>query len=266
MRVGLKCSLQKIVVIFFFCILTGEHGYSQTDPKALFDMAVSNYKQGNYQEAIDLFTELIVIAPDNAKAYKNRGVALMSVRKMDDAIQDFNTALRIDPSLKGLYSNLGAAWHYKGEYEKAVFNYDIAIKEAPNSYVSYFNRAISRVALNRLEEARADLEKTLALNPGFDPAVSAKQDVQKMLAETSGKSHVVQAGAFLVETNALEMKTNLIEKGVDARIVVLKDAKQRTWYLVRCGNNLTHEAAKRLNTQLKKRYHIDSVIRPEDWF
>lgn len=260
---GVRRLLRGITALIIIIVMSKSTPVqAQTDQKVLFETGVTLYKQGQYQEAIDLFTALIEIAPDNAKVYKNRGVAFMSLQKMDEAIDDFHRALSIRPDLKGLYSNLGAAWHYKGAYEKAITNYDIAIAEEPSRYITYFNRALSLVAVNRLEAAIADLEKTIALYPGFEPALSARREVQKMMAQTGGETFAVQTGAFLVETNATEMMQHLMEIGIDANVVVRTDAKQRIWYLVRCGNSLTREEAKKLQSRLKKQHRLDSVIRP----
>ena len=83
-----------------------------------------------------------------------------------------------------------------------------------------------------------------------------------MMAQAGGETFAVQTGAFLVEANATDMIQNLMEIGVAANVFVRTDAKQRTWYLVRCGNSLEREEAKKLQSLLKKQHRIDSVIRP----
>lgn len=248
--------------ILFACAF----GYAQTNPKILFDTGVEKVKQGAYQEAVDLFSDLIIALPDSAKAYKNRGVALMNLGNMDHAINDFQRALEINPNLKGIYSNLGAAWYYKGAHEKAIHNYTIAVKEDPESHIAYFNRALSRVALNQIEGAIEDLEKTLMLNPEFDPAVLALQDFRKLPAETGSETYAVQVGAFQSQSNAHGLKQRLIDQGVDATIQTFQDEKERTWYRVWCGNNLTLKAAQNLSDTLKNKYDIQTIIRLEHLF
>jgi len=254
-------SVSLFGIIFAYAL-----GYAQTDPKILFNTGVEKYKQGAYQEAVDLFTKLIITVPDNAKAFKNRGVALMSLGKMDHAIDDFQSALAIDPNLKGIYSNLGAAWHYKGEHEKAIQNYTMAVKEDPDSHIAYFNRALSQVALNQLEGAIEDLEKTLALDPKFGPAELAIQNLRKLPDETGGETYAVQAGAFLSQSNALGMKQRLLDQGVETSIKTFQDEKKRMWHLVWCGNNLTRKAARDLRDTLKNKYAVQTIIRPDHSF
>ncbi len=245
-----------------FILFIWSFGHAQTDPKILFDRGVEKLKQGMYQDAVDLFSELIIAVPDNAKAFKNRGVALMNLGKMDHAINDFQSALAIDPNLKGLHSNLGAAWYYKGEHEKAIHSYSMAVKENPESHIAYFNRALSRMALNRFEGAIEDLKQILELNPEFDPAVTAMENIRKQLAG-SGETYTVQIGAFISENNALGLKQRFLERGLDARVITFRDEDERTWHRVVCGKNLTREKARILRDKLENEYAVHPIIRPE---
>jgi tetratricopeptide (TPR) repeat protein len=255
-----------MVVMTVLLAIAGE-GYAEVEPKAaLFDQGVTAFKEGRFQDAVDLFSQLLAVTPDDAKVYKNRGVALMNLSEIDLAIADFNTAIRINPELKGLHSNLGAAWHFKGEYEKAIACYDIDISQRPDLYITYFNRALSRAGLNQLETALDDIDRTLQLKPDFESAKSAREDLQAKLQEnqhkiTSGK-YEVQTGAFLVEKNAVEMKEALVKKGVAARIVRMPDSKQRSWHVVRFGKDSDRETAEKICRQLKERENIDAIVRP----
>lgn len=50
----------------------------------------------HYQEAINDFTRIINIDPDNANAYFNRGCCYDSVGELDLAISDYSVALELD--------------------------------------------------------------------------------------------------------------------------------------------------------------------------
>ena len=64
-------------------------------------------KQGEYQEAIDDYTSAIKINPDDADAYVNRGAAYHNLGKHQEAIDDFNTAIKINPDYAKAYYNRG---------------------------------------------------------------------------------------------------------------------------------------------------------------
>lgn len=213
--------LKRFVVWMMVMLAIAGNGYAEMDNKTLFDKGVTAFKEGRFQEAVNLFSELILIAPDDAKAYKNRGVALMNLAEIDLAIEDFTKAISINPELKGVHSNLGAAWHYKGEYEKAIACYDVDITQRPDLYITYFNRALSKGELNQLEMALVDIEKTLQLKPDFELAKSAKKEIQDKLHQSTSHRYAVQTGAFLVEKNAVDMKAELSKKGYQARVVLI---------------------------------------------
>jgi len=168
--------LKKIIVLIIISLCSYANIYAQTE-KEIFDSGVLLFKQGHYQQAIDSFSKLIELAPDNADAYKNRGVSYMKLEKFDLAISDFEKAKKLFPELKGLYSNLGVAWYYKKEYVKAIENYDLEIQMTSDHPVTYFNRALCLAELGRNKEALDDLSKTLKLKPDFYWAICYKADL-----------------------------------------------------------------------------------------
>jgi tetratricopeptide (TPR) repeat protein len=257
-------NLTKIWVIILM-LLSYANGHAEPDKKSIFDHGVKALKEEHFQEAVDFFSELIVLSPDDAKALKNRGVAWMNLGNMDSAIADFQNAIRITPELKGIHSNLGAAWHYKGEYEKAITAYDLDIMQNPNLYISYFNRALSKTELNRIDSALMDIDKALQLKPDFDAAVSVKNDLRKKLTQKADGQYTIQTGAFLVESNAVQMKGELISKGYEMEIIALPDSKKRNWYLVRHMKRFDRESAQRICADLKQ-HNFSAVIRPAGEF
>ncbi|MFH2059619.1 MAG: tetratricopeptide repeat protein [Pseudomonadota bacterium] len=168
--------MKKILFLILLVVSFNTISFAQTD-KELFDTGVLLFKQDQYQKAIDQFSELIKRSPENADAYKNRGVSYMKLEKFDLAIQDFERAKSIFPELAGLYSNLGVARYYKKEYTKAIENYDFEIQMAPENAVAYFNRALCLAEINQNKKALDDLSKTLELNPDFYWAICYKADL-----------------------------------------------------------------------------------------
>lgn len=149
----------------------------------MFETGVDHLKQHRYEAAIELFTQLIELDPNNPDAYKNRGVAYMKLSQYDPAIQDFEKTRQMVPDLKGLHSNLGVAWYYKGEYEEAISNYDKEIALSPDSHYAYFNRAICWAELKNYDKSLADISQTLALEPDFYLAYCLKGDLSLELGD-----------------------------------------------------------------------------------
>ena len=267
--------MKKVIFLIFLSLSFHTLVFAETE-KELFDKGVLLFKQGQAQEAIHAFSKLIEIAPGNADAYKNRGVSYMKQKKFDLAIQDFKKAKELFPELKGLYSNLGVAWYYKEAYEEAIKNYDIEIEMEPENHVAYFNRALCFGKMGRNKKAFDDLSKTLELKPDFHWATRykadllAQQEEKNTKAETSKKAiqkdpvsmYALQSGAYLNPANANKMKTKLFNNGFDPRILILKDSRDRTWYLVRSGSYANQDDAQKASVSLKNKIGINPVIRP----
>ena len=73
-------------------------------------------------------------------AYHNRGLAWDNKGEYDKAIADYNQALTINPNYAYAYVNRGDAWNEKGEYDKAIADYNEAIRLDPNFASAYCNR------------------------------------------------------------------------------------------------------------------------------
>src|SRR5262245_16151234 len=65
------------------------------------------------------------------------------------------------------YIERGNAWSAKGEYKRALADYDLAIASDPTFANGYYNRAITWRQLKDYERALADLDRVIQLNPRF---------------------------------------------------------------------------------------------------
>src|SRR5713226_6564591 len=55
-----------------------------------------------------------------ANAFYGRGLAYVQMGDYDHAIQDYDQALRLNPSLADAFYSRGAAYTYKGDYDHAI--------------------------------------------------------------------------------------------------------------------------------------------------
>jgi tetratricopeptide (TPR) repeat protein len=168
--------LKKVIFLIFLSLIFCNASMAETK-KTLFDDGVLLFKKGFYKDSIEKFSKLIELSPDNPEAYKNRGVSLMQLDKLDLAMDDFYWAKCLSPELKGLHGNIGVAWYHKKEYDEAIINYNIELETSPDNHVIYFNRAMCHAESGRDEQALKDLSKTLELKPDFYWAICYKADL-----------------------------------------------------------------------------------------
>lgn len=74
-------------------------------------------------------------------------------------------ALALAPDLEDAYLNLGAMWAASGRYAELMRLSDAALKQCAGSALLHFNRAVALDHLQRLDEAAASYERSLALDP-----------------------------------------------------------------------------------------------------
>jgi tetratricopeptide (TPR) repeat protein len=75
-----------------------------------------------------------------AIAYNNRGFVWHDKGDLDRAIADYNEAIRLDPKQANAYVNRGVVWREKGDLDGAIAEYNEAIRLDPEQAIAYSNR------------------------------------------------------------------------------------------------------------------------------
>ena len=115
--------------------------------------------KGNLDEAIKDYNKAIRLNPNHAAAYNNRGFAWFNKGNLDEAIKDYNEAIRLDPNFARAYTNRGSAWSKKGNLDKAIEDYNEAIRLDPNYAAAYYNRGFAWFNKGNPAKAASDFRK-----------------------------------------------------------------------------------------------------------
>ena len=75
--------------------------------------------------------------------------------------------LRSIRSSAPLYTNRGNTWSRKGAHDKAIADFDVAIRLVPGDAVAHYNRGIARYSHKEFDGAIADYSEALRLAPGM---------------------------------------------------------------------------------------------------
>lgn len=84
-----------------------------------------------YREAIRTFTKGLALAPDNALLYRWRGHRYISVREIDSALADLTRGNRLDPTMYGIWYQLGVARFVHGDFAAAADAFTHALNSPP---------------------------------------------------------------------------------------------------------------------------------------
>ena len=112
---------------------------------------------------------------DRIKALIARGAAFDRKEMIDRAIGDYDTVLRLDPTLADVFNFRGELWRRKGDRPRALADFGAAIKLNPNHAAARGNYKSLAQELERLGALMAVYNK-----PSFNCA-TARRPVQKAI-------------------------------------------------------------------------------------
>lgn len=112
----------------------------------------------NHKRAIEVFTQVIEISPDDAVGYKKRGNARCDLGDYRRAIEDFTKAIELNPDDADAYFYRGNAFYELGDKSEAVEDYTQAIKINDSDADVYISRGNLRDELGDTQGAIADFQ------------------------------------------------------------------------------------------------------------
>lgn len=131
------------------------------------NLRCANHWQYGFQTSIEACTRLIQSLKTNdelATAYYLRGWAYADDRQPQQALPDFNEALRLRPNDALVLSARGMVYREMGADSRALTDYNAAVVLKPNYAPTYLNRGLLYAGQGKAAEAIADLNKGVALD------------------------------------------------------------------------------------------------------
>src|SRR6266700_6026475 len=104
-----------------------------------------------------------------AGAFNNRAIGYRLKGEYDRAIADYNQAIKLNAKFAAAYNNRGVAYDKKGEYDRAILDYDQAIKFRPSAE-GYFNRGNAQLGKAHYDRAIDDYNQAIKLKADFAAA------------------------------------------------------------------------------------------------
>lgn len=132
------------------------------DTSVLSRKASLNYKTNNYIGAINDYSELIRMNPENYFYYYKRGNSYVGEGEFGKSISDFNQALSLNPKNNKALYNRALAYMKNGSYEKAAGDFSELVKREKNSGY-YKNLGICYLQIRRIADAREALDKAIEI-------------------------------------------------------------------------------------------------------
>ena len=135
------------------------------DAYAWYNKGLALNSAGKYDEAIKALDKAIEIDPNDATAWNIKGVALDNQGKHDEAIKALDKALEIDPNDAAALHNKGWALNNFGKYDEAIQALDKAIEIDPNDASNWNSKGYALDHQGKYVEAIQALDKALEIDP-----------------------------------------------------------------------------------------------------
>ncbi|MFN2508557.1 MAG: tetratricopeptide repeat protein [Chthoniobacterales bacterium] len=146
---------------------------AKTDTAVLLLRANAEAQSGRIDQAIDIYNQLLLMnlsLPDASTACQNRGNAYRQKGDDERALRDYDQAIRFNPANAGAYVNRGVIYGHRGDDEAAIMDYTEAIRLDPKMHQAFHNRALAYRDQDKLDLAERDLTEAIRLDANFASA------------------------------------------------------------------------------------------------
>jgi tetratricopeptide (TPR) repeat protein len=125
------------------------------------------FVEGDYETAINAYNKALKIQPSLAEVWNNRGVILTKLKRYSEAINSYEQALKIRSNYPDAWNNQGVVLGKIKSYEMAVESYNQAVKLKPDYGDAWNNRGFALTKLKKYDEAIQSYQKAAELKPNF---------------------------------------------------------------------------------------------------
>jgi len=131
----------------------------------LFQLAAKSQENGDFEQALQVYRDILTIEPKNVYAYIQLGNVLKIQGATDEAIRCYRKAAVLNPDTAKDYYTLGNSLMVRGELDKAIGCYSQTIALDPDFLNAYIYLGTALYEKWHLDEAIPYYQKAVQLNP-----------------------------------------------------------------------------------------------------
>lgn len=150
------------------------------DPSAFWPnlyLARCDYRLGNPEAALIAASVCVALEPDKAPCYYNRGLIRKALGD-DDALADFDRALRLDPISTAALVERGKLLAERKQFTAALADFTTALKHGANPAEVHEQVARVQWAQGNTSDAADSVRRALAADPNYQPAIELNRQLQ----------------------------------------------------------------------------------------
>ncbi|MCA9027714.1 MAG: tetratricopeptide repeat protein [Planctomycetaceae bacterium] len=130
-----------------------------------------SFQQATYwKNGTALFEHALAVGQPSVVAHYNLGFSLARQGQMEEAIHHYQEVLKLDPSIAGAHTGLGAALDQQGQFDEAINHYQESIRINSDDARVHYKLAYAFLQLKQYGEAIEQFREVARLNPE-DPEI-----------------------------------------------------------------------------------------------
>ncbi|MCB9224737.1 MAG: tetratricopeptide repeat protein [Crocinitomicaceae bacterium] len=202
------------LLAFLVPLLTFTQVKYSTESKKLYSKAIKEYKDGNSEEALNLFQECVKLEPRYAEAYLNISYILYADKEMEGALTNAQLAYHNNKLQSAIYDQLGKCYYKNEMYDSAAFFLKQGVDMGQSSEATFIFAGKSNYQIEEYESAIEFLNKALELNDKNPVTYNSRGKVYFRMAEYD-QAELDFKKALEINPNSVGIYSNLANTLLD---------------------------------------------------
>jgi serine/threonine protein kinase len=140
----------------------------------LYNLASDKSDKGKSQEALEDLNNAIALDPNYADSYNKRGEIRYKLGDKNGALEDYNYAITLDSNFAKPYLYRGGIRIESGDIQGAIADFNKVIEVDPGFTDAYIPRGLVRYTSGDTKGSIEDFTKAIELDPKYDIAYSKR--------------------------------------------------------------------------------------------
>src|SRR5262249_54324912 len=122
-----------------------------------------NLIRGDFDQAISDFDAALRLKSDSTQCLKARAMAYWRVGKNAQVISDLTVAIKLNPRDADAFFNRAMALAANNDLQGAIEDFDQVIRLLPSDGTAYYNRGLVKYKLGNIDDGDADIFRARGL-------------------------------------------------------------------------------------------------------
>jgi Tfp pilus assembly protein PilF len=151
------------------------------DFEAHYNLAAMLQAKGHLDDAVREYETALRIHPDDAVVNNAMASALLAMGRGERAVLYLKTALKIRPDYFDAHYNLGNLLASEDDFEGASEQFRVALQEQPNDANAEANLGSALAELGKFGEAKSHFERALQIDPHYPLAKENLEELRRAM-------------------------------------------------------------------------------------